>query len=580
MTNVKQGVIECDVLVIGGGLAGCWAALRAKDLVDDVVLVEKGKVSRSGVSPFCGGHLLCPTDKDDLRPWMKEIVERGEYINDQEWVEVLLPDLIKRIRELDSFGPLIEKNERGDFNRFVGRANVETRMVIFDALKTMETLRGLLQDKGVTIQDRVMVTDLLTGDGCHPTKAGVIGCVGFNTRTAEPLTVKARGVVVATGGAGFGDDTSGNSGDGIAQAFRAGAEISGMEFARWWAKWTFEKRFKAGHLSMWQALNWILTNAKGERFMDEYFPTLKERAREQDLGAALGKEYIEGRGPVYADFRHVNLEGFEWAKRSASQGHIMRAFESVGIDLGKQTVRYDLCPGFLSFYSGSCGIRTNTYCETSLPGLYAAGQAGGYPAHGTYSVGGLNTAMCCVMGYRAGEFAAKYAREGIEARVDTDQVRSLHDVALHPLQVKKGVKAVELRQMIGDFMSSPRMAFFRHEKRLREGLAEIAKWEAMLPQLWAENPHELIKANGVKSYIQAYKLSFIASLERKESRGANLREDYPYTDNVDFLKRFLLARGNGEVIVRMVPIPIYRYPVKLERYERVPYPFPMPKIEA
>ena len=263
-----------------------------------------------------------------------------------------------------------------------------------------------------------------------------------------------------------------------------------------------------------------------------------------------------------------------------SQGHIMRAYERAGMDLSKQKVRFDVSTGFMQMNGDGSGIKVNMYCESNIPGLFACGQAGGYPANGTTDVGGLNLPSCFVTGYRAGEYAARYVKEGGEIKIDDNQVKSLQKAALKPLKAKKGVKAVEIRGRWGDFMSQPRMAFFRHEKRMKEALAELENCEAMLPDLWAENPHEFVKANGIKSYLQVWRFSLIASRERKESRGPNLREDYPFTDNVNYLKWFLLARKNNDVEVKVGAIPIYRWPVKPERYEMVPHPVKFPKVGA
>ena len=579
MVSAEQKVVECDVLVVGGGMAGGFAALRAKDFADKVVLVDKGKMSRSGASPMAGGFLDCPTEEDDLDAWARDLVETGEYMNDQDWVKVYLDEGIKRVKELDTWGPVIEHDENGKFNRWLGRGGKVFVVVLVDARKVMEILRERLEAKGVTIIDRTMVTDLLTGDGTHPTKDRVVGAIGFNTRTVDPVVFKARSVVMATGVAGGGSDMV-HTGDGFLQAWRVGAELTGFEFTRWWANWTFEKKYQAGHLCLWAGMRWRLVNAQGERFMLKPFPDLQERGKFQDLTAGIGKEYLEGRGPVYADFTHSTPEQYEWAKKSFPQAPVMRAYESVGIDLSKQKVSFEFNPGWLMLTSDAAGILVNTYCESNIPGLFACGQAGGYPTHGSHTGGGTNLLMCQVMGYRAGEYAAKYAKEGGERKIDDEQVKSLQETALKPLKAKTGVRAWDIRRKFGKLMGQPRMAFFRHEKRIKEALEELKECEAMLPDLWAENPHEFVRANSIKSCLHNWKISLIGSLERKETRGSNLREDYPYTDNINHLKWFVLGRGrNNDVEVKSRALPFHRWPVK-PPYKKVPYPLQFPKIEA
>lgn len=572
-TNTK----ECDVLVIGGGIAGCWAALRASDFAKKVVLVDKGKVSRSGMSPFCGGFILCPDPQDDMDVWHKEIVSMGEYVNDQDWVHTLLQDLPGIMEKMNSWGPVFEKDSRGNYRRFKGRGHNSTRIVIFDSRFTLETMRKKLEEKGVEIHDRTMIVDLLTSDGGHPTGGKVSGALALNTRTAETTIYKAKAVVITTGGSGFGDDLSGLSGDGLGIAFRAGAEITGMEYSRWWANWVFNKIYRVGHLNQWQALNWYLFNNKEERFMEKDFPELKERGREQDLTSSIGKEYVEGRAPIYADFRHVDEEGFQWARSNKAMSHIISVLDTVGINLQKERVRYDQCSGFI-FFQGS-GIKNNIFAETNLSGLYAAGQAGGYPTHGTYSVGGVNISTCCVSGYRSGEYAAKLARESSEPRINQDQVSYLRNLALKPLRRKTGVRPNTLRERMGEYMSVAKRAFFRNDALLKENLAELDNWKDILAEIKAEDAHDLIKANSVKNFILSWELSFLASLQRTETRGACLRTDYPYTNNEEWLKKIVARTTGNKIDWYISPIPIYRYLAKPENMGKIPFPFDMPEIK-
>lgn len=577
MPEKKSITKECDVLVIGGGLAGCWAALRACDFSKKVVLVDKGKVSRSGMSPFCGGFILCPAPEDDMDIWHKEIVEMGEYLNDQDWVNVLLQDLPARMQEMNTWGTIFEKDSRGNYRRFKGRGHNSTRIVIFNSRLTLETMRQKLIEKGVQIDDRTMIVDLLTGDGNHPTPDRISGALGLNTRTAETTIYKAKSVVITTGGSGFGDDLSGLSGDGVGLAFRTGAEITGMEFARWWANWVFNKIYRVGHLNQWQALNWYLFNNKEERFMEKDFPELKERGREQDLTSSIGKEYVEGNAPIYADFRHVGPEGFQWARSNPAMAHIMSVLDKVGIKLEKERVRYDQCTGFI-FFQGS-GVKNNIFTETSLAGLYAAGQAGGYPTHGTYSVGGVNISTCCVSGYRAGEYAGKFARESSEPVINQDQVSYLKNLSLKPLRRKKGVRPYTLRERMGEYMSQAKRAFYRNDAHLRENMAELENWKDILKEIKAEDPHDLIKANSLKNYILCWELSFLTTLQRTETRGACLRTDFPYSNNEEWLKRIVVKNSGKKIDFSISPLPIYRYLAKPQNRGKIPFPFSMPDIE-
>ena len=158
--------IESDVLVIGGGLAGCWAALRAATSGAKVILTEKARFARCGKSSFSGASVLCPTSQDDLDLWAKEIVERGEYISDQNWVMAVLEEQESRIKDMLAWGVPFERDEHGQLVRSVGMAHAITRTAQVNSRRMMETLNNRLEGEGVELLDRTMITGLLTADGC------------------------------------------------------------------------------------------------------------------------------------------------------------------------------------------------------------------------------------------------------------------------------------------------------------------------------------------------------------------------------------------------------------------------------
>ncbi len=579
MSATEAQLHECDVLIIGGGIAGAYAAIRAKDFTDKVILVEKAKVSRSGPSTFAAGVILCPMKRDNFDLWVEEIVERGEYIADQEWVEITVREMVDRIMELDQWGAGFEKDENGKIVRTVGRAHVNTRLAMFHAKSLMEAMRKRLIQRGITLVERVNITDLLTEDGYHPTKSRVIGAVGFHTRSGERHVFKAKAVIIASGGTSFKNSEmeDGVTGSGIAQAFRAGAEITGMEFKGVRDGWCFEHKYWCQGMNMYQSAGIILTNAKGERFMAKNCPELKERAGLRHLALAFNKELYEGRGPVYADLTHISPETEQRFRRVLPWA--MTKLDRAGINLCKQKPVFDVPSQNIRGMPG--GVRHNIYCETSLPGLYAAGQAGGFPAHGSYSVGGVNLATSAVSGYRAGEYAAKYAQQAPEVKLNRAQVNSRQQAAFRSLQVKGKVTFDDIVEMLQELISPAGNVAFRHEKRLKKVLSRLEEIRGLLAKVPAPDFHELVKVHEANDYIQCVELVLRASLERKESRGECFREDYPYRDDRNWLKWIVLWRENDGILVKMVPIPLYRYPVRPDKYEeKIPLSTEIPKIES
>lgn len=556
-------VIECDVLVVGGGLAGCWSAIKAAEIASRVILAEKVKVSRNGKSSFAGAGILCPEPEDDLDLWLKEAAERGKYVNDQDWVRVILQEQRARINDMGKWGVPFERDERGNIIRYTAFGNVITRTTSVSSLDMMECLRKELLARGVKLSERTMVTELLSSDGHLPTGGSICGALGFNTHTGEPLVFNAGAVVLASGGTGYMDLT----GDGIAQAFRAGAEAQNMEFTRSTTV-GLARKFPGLHLITFQKLGMILCNARGERFMEKYQPVMKENVNRDDLAQAIVTEGLEGRGPVYMDLTHLSSEDLQTLRNSPATRTQVGNIEKEGYDLGKDLVEFHVSSGPLT--NQSSGIRNNIYCETNVQGLYVAGETGGYPTHGAYSLGGFNLAMCCVGGYRAGEYAARYALEKGCSRPPAEQIRGLIENTRAPLKVEKGLRPNQFLREIDSFLSPGEISFFKSKRNMKKVLSKVKEWEELSHLLSASDWHELAKASKMKNYLLFVKLVFSASLIREESRGCHMRSDYPYRDDINWLKWIILKGEQKRISSNVIPIPVYRYAAKPDKYEKIP----------
>ncbi|MDP2727415.1 MAG: FAD-binding protein, partial [Dehalococcoidia bacterium] len=466
--------IEADVLVVGGGLAGCWAAIRASDCSIPVVLVDKARVSRSGASTFAAGVMLAPQAEDDLAAWREEIVKAGDYLNDQDWVDVLLKEQVERIDDMARWGFPFERDDGGRLIRTVGRGHHNSRILMFHGKKPMEQMRRQCLKRGVRLLERIMVTDILTSDGKHPTQGRVVGALGVHTRTGQTYLFKCKALVMAAGavgvrkGCGFVDNVSG---DGVAAAFRAGAQLTGMEFCVCTNIAVWQRKYMAGGINMIQGSGARIVNARGERFMEKYDPVLLERARTHVLGKAFAKEVLEGRGPIYVDMRHFPSEVFDRFRRVIPK--TMQVFDAAGIDPSKEMVECTPSVGCPASWSCNGGIRVSLQCETTLPGLLAAGSCTKALPHGTYAVGGLNLAYCCVSGHRAGDRAAQLASVVTYGEPDGGQVGVLLKETLGSLDRKEGPKPDELTERIRSITTPAQHSFFKHEKRIRQVIDQL-----------------------------------------------------------------------------------------------------------
>ena len=150
MENLPVNKIETDVLVIGAGLAGCWAALRARDFTSKVVLVDKGTLARSGTTVFCH-EMLAPAPDDQLDTWLKEVVEHAQFMSEEPFARILLAEQGKRVRDLESWGVPFERDERGDLFLALGRGHKASRVILTDCRILMEIMRRQLLAREVKL---------------------------------------------------------------------------------------------------------------------------------------------------------------------------------------------------------------------------------------------------------------------------------------------------------------------------------------------------------------------------------------------------------------------------------------------
>ena len=567
-------IYESDVLVVGGGMAGLFAAIRARDFVDRVILVDKANVTRSGGSIHAHAY-GAPTSDADSGKRLEELVRRSAYLGDQSWFEVMINETGDRLRDMEQWGVLFERDEQGNYKGDAIRGQSKGFVVLAHGKQVIESIAREALRKKVRFVERVAVSDLLTSDGAHPTGGHVVGAVGLHTRTGRFTVFKSRAVVIATGLLSpklhfFGMDNI--TGDGYAMAFRAGAEITGLEFgAQNFCVWN--RKFTFSGVGQFQHGGAKLLNRLAEEFLYKYEGASREFIGFEghfDQGAvcrAIAVENREGRGPCYIDCRAWDQEKLDRMRKVLPL--TMKAFDEpgVGVDLTKTPVEATPLP---LIYGTSCqsGIRINTIGETVVGGLHAAGAAayyGGGPSPQT---------LGAVGGYRAGEHAARWAREMEFPGTILSQAESLKESLFLPLKRKNGVQPDQIYDSVNRLVTPWEASLFKNERRIREVIArirQIAKDD--LPRVMATDVHELVKAAESRNFVLLMELYNVAALERKESRMVHYREDYPYTDDRDWRKWILLKNGaDGAVRVSVEPVPLGCSAILPDRLTRKPAP--------
>jgi len=537
-----ETVIETDVLVIGGGMAGCFAAIKAKEPGVSVTLVDKGYCGKSGQSPFAGCFAVFnPEWGDALDGWLNQVTTVGEYINNREWTEIVFKESYARYQDLDLWGVDFRQNENGEVFRMAGRLG-PCAVVDMGPIHHAEVLRKHAVKSGVRIMDRIMVTDLVKQDG------RIVGAIGIPMESYDWYVFKAKAVVLATGAGGFkpwGWPISALTSDGDAMAYRAGAMITGKEFADTHGTRAEHPAYpmypgKPGHPSPMKdgkPPKRVITNAEGNE--------VKDRGT---LFLEMEFEAHAGRAPLYA----VTPDG----KKSAMIG---------GASSG------------MSVHKAEGIWPADTSCATGLPGLYAAGDALGTMQMGAvYGAGGSALAGSAVTGTRAGLAAAEYARNNNKLEVDQKELDRLEKTALAPTERKGGFSPRWVTQILQNTLMPYFILYIKKEDRIKAALTTVEFLrDHIAPKLFARDPHGLRLALETRNMILNAEMRLRASLFRTESRGCHYREDYPRRDDPNWLAWVLLKEEDGQMKTLKKPIPREWWPdLSLPYTERYPYRFP------
>ncbi|MEE8448606.1 MAG: FAD-binding protein [Thermodesulfobacteriota bacterium] len=580
MSLAEMETLDCDLLVVGAGCAGCWAAIRAAELGARVILAEKGTVARSGTTLYCH-DMLAPAKEEEVEEWLPEIVEHAEYMSDQRFAEILVREQGERVKDMLALGVPFEMDKEGKLFQDVGRGHIKSRVILYDGRKLMEILRSQAIARGVRLVERVAVFHLLTSDGCHPSGGRVIGAIGLNTRTGKVIVFRAKAVMLSTGMVSskvhftFADNLTG---DGQMMALRAGAKLAGLEFA---CNFKFisplGKRAHSGSgFIQFQTLGAYIVNAKGERFMERYLPARKERrATKVLLAQGMVKELMEGRGPVYFDMRHFTPE--MWARAGRIIPTTVSNLESTGFNYQKDLVRVH--PLVIDFgTSGSHGICIDEQGQASLPGLLAGGVAAQFKGC-TEFLSGAYISYCSVFGYRAGERASQLAKEWGLQDLAKDQVQQLAQEMLAPINRRNGLRPEEVYHKLVIKLARPEIGIIKNQAKIEEMLAEVRKVaKEDLPRVGAQDVHQLIKANEVRNFVEYLEPIFMCSKERTETRLTHYRLDYPYRDDENWLKWITVKREESGLKLGFMPVPIDTNPIKPKERKRLSPPIQFSSI--
>jgi succinate dehydrogenase/fumarate reductase flavoprotein subunit len=558
----KLNVMETDVLVVGGGIAGAFAAIKAKEAnVEKVTLITKGMLGKDSISAFAAGVWIAFLPEDDKDVLLRDFAlsdVHGGGLYDEDWLNVFLNENYDRLVEVDRWGVEWEKTPDGKYERKECRWKLKQCM--FHGPQLMEAVAKKVVHSGVKVVPHTMVTDILTLDGNPP--GIVVGAVGFDVRSGAFQVFKSKCTVMAAGGCGYKARFACHkmdTGDAVAIAYRAGAILGRFDEGK---LHTTCAEFDIQGLNMFVGLGGKFVNAQGERFMLEYAPELGDHSGMTTLSEASAMEVRAGRGPIYLDMTHFTPDDVK--KLRAVLPIPTRILERTGVIVGDKIVRkMEWAPAYYGTIGMSGGIVANTKCETSLAGLYACGDSMAR-AKPTAAL-----PMAAVSGARAGRFAAEFAKEMYFRELKSKQVESLRRFAYAALKRKDGIESDHIIIGIHEALLPYEVTVIAREETLLTALRKIERIrDEEVPLLYATDAHYLRLANETRNMVCAAEMYLRSRLLRRESRDSSLREDYPHTDNIEWLKTILLRQEQGRMKLwtEDVPAEKYKYKPKREKY--------------
>lgn len=562
-------VIETDVLIIGGGITGLWAAVKAKDHVDRVLIVDKGPQDWGGQASRSGGAMVgvVPPD-DDLDGFLEDLVYYYDGLCDQELMEVILKGSHEIIRELQKLGYTYITDEDGRLKGIPQRALDHVKCYIGApfGMGGKNMVNCLVEEcNRLKIQrlGRVLITDIIKEQG------QAVGAVGFNTINGRFHIFKAKSVVLSIGHSGFKISYHHNTcaGGSIPIGLRAGLEVSNMEFNR---VWIMPRQFQWEGQTYLLPLGAKLVNGKGEIFMEKYSPKFGTNTDPHFVSRAMAIETLRGNAPFHLDCSGMSSESVEMV---TPKGHGWMALNYHRL---KDDLDMDFFQGKLEWMAHQRfsvgGVDADTDGRTRVPGLFASGRA--RTTDPTVYSGGLSLCLCQVLGAITGKCAGEFAKSS-DALFPAASKLAAYKEELFSTFGQEGVPPSEVLNEIREAVFSQDVSILKNEKSLKKALLKVEEIQnELVPMMGAPDAHYLMKAIEVQEIALVSELYLRASLMRKESRAGHYRADYPERDDEKWLCWILASMKGDSISLETKPVPLHEYRIKPSKYYSDNFTYP------
>jgi succinate dehydrogenase / fumarate reductase flavoprotein subunit len=585
---------EHDVVIIGAGGAGLRAAVEASAAGAKVAVISKSLLGKAHTVMAEGGVAAAMGNVDDRDSWrvhFADTMRGGQYLNNWRMAELHAREAPARVRELEAWGALFDRTSDGRILQRNFGGHRYPRLAHVGDRTGLEMIRTL-QDHGIHLgldvfMEHTIVTLLKDG-------GRIAGAFGYDRERGRFHLFRAKAIVLATGGIGKAYKITSNSweysGDGHALAYQAGASLMDMEFVQFHPTGMIWPPSVRGILVTEgvRGEGGVLRNRDGERFMFKDIPPLyvnqtadseeegwrytqgdKDARRPPELltrdhvARCIRREVREGRGTPHGG---VFLD-IAWTKEKLSNSaeHIKKKLPSMyhqfkqlaDIDITQEAMEV----GPTTHYMMG-GIRVNADSQMSdVPGLFAAGECAA-GLHGANRLGGNSLSDLLVFGQRAGEYAAKFAQESASGAINSQELASAEERALRPFEHKGPENPYAVQHKLQDTMQDL-VGIVRQEQEMLQALDRIRELKIASEAVSVDGNREYNPgwhtALDLDNLLTVSELVTCAALERKESRGAHFRDDFPAKDDQFGKFNIVVRKGqNGEVRLTREPIPLMR----------------------
>jgi succinate dehydrogenase / fumarate reductase, flavoprotein subunit len=566
---------EHDVLIIGAGLAGQRAALAAAQAGANVAIMSKVHPVRSHSVAAAGGINAAISVDDDWHSHAYDTVKGSDFLGDQDAIEVMCSQAPAEVMELEHMGVTFHRNDKGEMDlRAFGGASMKRTAYVADI--TGQAMLHVLYEQLMKHHETVArYEEWFTTSLLRDEEGRCAGAIARDVRTGHMEAFTAKNVILACGGAGqaYKPTTNGLivTGDGIAMAYRAGAPLMDMEMVQYHPTCLVETGILITEGARGEGAH--LLNAGGERFMEKSAPNKMELASRDVVSRAEQIEINEGRGVgpdkagIYLDITVVPRKRTLEALREI----VNLGKDFAGVDITREPIM--IRPG-QHYIMG--GVKTDVDGRTPIEGLYAAGEVACVSVHGGNRLGANSLLDTLIFGRRSGEHAAARAAGMPMPHADANQQLREDSAKLESIinRPREGRRVSEIKNELGETMNK-HAAVFRDEAGLNSALETIDRLKAEAQKAWIDDRGTVFNQDVLGALELGYmadcaQATVLAALERKESRGAQFRTDFPERNDDEWLRHIDISingdGAEGEPQISYSPVTITQWQPEERKY--------------